>query len=156
MRREANLWRGAIYCRFPVKVASSPSCATKSPGLVRVVFWLCRQVCCWLCCHIFFLAVSLGVSLVGFSPGYPGLMIKDSDSLLQSCLVARRNCKVPTPVFIVQCFIINLLYISAFQILLLALLLCPMFKTNLAILVLVIIRPIWSNIVGNDRNFQGI
>ena len=44
---------GAIYCRFPVKVASSPSCAANPPGLLRVVFWLCRQGCCWLCRQVF-------------------------------------------------------------------------------------------------------
>ena len=44
MWREANLWKDAIYRRFPVKVACSPSCAANSPGLVRVIFWLCRQV----------------------------------------------------------------------------------------------------------------
>ena len=59
MRREANLWRGAIIS--PIPGDSSSLCAANPPGLVRVVFlavspdcfsgcvarlffWLCRQV----------------------------------------------------------------------------------------------------------------
>ena len=57
-----------FYRRFPVKVASSPLCAANPPGLVRVVFWLCRQVVFWLCRQIVFLAVSLGCFLA-VSPG---------------------------------------------------------------------------------------
>ena len=50
--KESNLHRGAIYRQFLVKEASSPLCASNPSGLVRVCFWLCRQV--------LLLAVSLG------------------------------------------------------------------------------------------------
>ena len=65
--------------------ASSPSCAANPPGLVRVVFWLYRLVCCQLCRQICFLTVSSGISLVGFSPGYPGCVIKGQSGTVIIC-----------------------------------------------------------------------
>ena len=91
MRREANLWRGAIYRRFPMKVASSPSCAANPPGLVRVIYWLCRQGCFWLCCQGYFLAVSPGLFLAVL-PGFllavlPGLLLAVTPGLFSDSVV---------------------------------------------------------------------
>ena len=71
MRREANLWRGAILSTIPGEGGLQPivCCqpARSSTGgfsgcvarwffwLCRqVVFWLCRQVVFWLCRQVFF------------------------------------------------------------------------------------------------------
>ena len=96
MRREANLWRGAIYRRFQPIVCCQPARSGEghflavSPGLFLAVsprlflavspgfFSGCvaRVVAAWLCRQVCSLTVLSGISSVGSDPGYPGCVIK--------------------------------------------------------------------------------
>ena len=67
-----------FYCRFPVKVASSPLCSANPPGLVRVVFLAVSPGCfsgCVARLHVF-LAVSPGCFLAVSPGGFSGCVAR--------------------------------------------------------------------------------
>ena len=92
------MWRGANYRRFPVKVASSPSCTANPPGLVRVVFLAVLPGLLLAESPDLFSESVIRYFVSGFWFWLSWLcdqgIVQDSDRLSQSSLAARRNCKV--------------------------------------------------------------